>query len=111
MAQERVAQELVEGWTDPIIDQLLISGLATESLVGHTIECLLWDKLGVAKVGLGVSALFDGVTRKVSFTPAGPGSLVAIDSPYFQRWKITRPDGKVYFHPNGAAERWVVLKP
>lgn len=101
--------ELVEGWTDPITDQLLLDGVATTSLGSATIDCVLYDRNGTLKTSMGTATVVDAATRKVKFTPDS-GKLVASESPYSQRWKVT--DGsKIYYHPNGAAEKWVVRKP
>ena len=105
-----MSQELVEGWTDPITDQLLLDGVATESLAGHTVECLLWDRTGAAKSSMGTSSILTAATRIVKFVP-GAGKLLASESPYSQRWKITRPTGELYFHPNASATKWHVKKP
>jgi hypothetical protein len=102
--------ELTEGWTEPITDQLLLDGVATESLSGSTVECLLWDRTGLQKTSMGTSSILDAATRKVKFVP-GAGKLVASESPYFQRWKVTRATGEIYYHPNGPAVRWIVRKP
>lgn len=108
-------QTIVEGTTDPIIDQLLLDGVATESLASHAVECLLWDKTGALKNSMGTTAIVTASTRIVKFTP-GAGKLIQSESPYKQRWKITRPTGEIYFHPGGGAgcaqaETWKVVKP
>lgn len=100
---------LVEGWTDPINDQLLIDGVATESLAGHTVECILYNNRGILQTGMGTSEIVDAATRKVKFTP-GAGKLLNADSPYTQRWKITRPTAQIYYHPNAGSETWNVRK-
>lgn len=98
---------LCEGWTDAIDDQLLLDGEATESLSGSTVECMLWDRNGNLKSGMGTSSITDAATRKVRFVP-GIGKLLASESPYSQRWKVTRSTGEIYYHPNGDAEVWRV---
>lgn len=103
-------QNIVEGHTDPITDQLLLDGAATESLAAHTIECVLWDSSGVLKTGMGTASIVTAATRIVKFVPDA-GKLLASESPYSQRWKITRPTGEVYYHPSASAERWKVFKP
>lgn len=104
--------DIIEGTTDPIIDQLLLDGVATESLSGHSVACLLWDKNGAAKTASGTAAIHDAATRKVRFTPASATALLASESPYSQRWKVTRPSGEVYFVPStGATVKWNVKKP
>lgn len=103
-----MAVTLVEGWTDPIVDQLLIAEAATESLSGHTVECVLWDRNGTLKTGMGTSSISNAASRVVQFAP-GTGKLLRSESPYTQRWKVTRPTGEIYFHPNAAAEVWEVL--
>ena len=104
-----LAVKLVEGWTDPILDQLPVAEEVTESLAGHTVECVLWDVNGNLKTGMGTSSISNAAQRIVQFTP-GAGKLLKSESPYTQRWKVTRPTGEIYYHPNAAAEIWEVRK-
>lgn len=105
-----VPLEFVEGDTEPVTDRLLLDNVATESLAGHTVTCLLWDKDGALLVDMGTTTIIDAATRTVKFTP-GVGKLREADSPLKQRWRVARPTGEVYHHPNAAPEKWIVRKP
>ena len=105
MAQE----ELVEGWTDPITQQLLNDGAAV-NLTGCTVELLLYDANGRAITHSGAASVFEAATGKVKFQP-GASDLLASKSPLRVRWKVTDDADEISYFPNASADVWIVRKP
>ena len=105
MAQE----QLVEGWTDPIIQQLLNDGAAV-NLTGCTVELLLYDCNNHVIVHGGSATVLDAATGKVKFEAAA-SDFVASKSPLKVRWKVTDNADEVSYFPNAAADTWIVRKP
>jgi len=105
MAQE----ELVEGWTDPITQQLLNDGAAV-NLAGCSVALLLYDANGRAISHTGSATILEAATGKVKFEP-GASDLVASKSPLRVRWKVTDGADEVSYFPNASADVWIVRKP
>jgi hypothetical protein len=105
MAEEK----LVEGWTDPINQQLLNDGAAV-NITGCTIALLLYDKAGVLITLTGTTSIVDAATGKVRFSP-GSSDLTVARSPIKARWRVTDSSSKVSFFPNDPPDVWTVRKP
>lgn len=102
-----MAEDLVEGWTEPVRQTLKADGSAIDG-TGRTITLELRDRAGnlvdvTGKVGWYVQA-----SGSASFTPAA-GDLEASRSPYRARWKVTTSGQDVYF-PNADADVWTVRR-
>ncbi len=105
MAQE----QLVEGWTDPITQQLL-SDSTPVNLSGCTVELLLYDCNNRAISHGGSATVLDATTGKVKFEAAA-SDFVASKSPLKVRWKVTDGADEVSYFPNASADTWIVRKP
>ena len=104
-----MAQILVEGWTERITYQLGADG-AAPNLTGMTCVLLLYDKNRALKTYAGASGIETAATGIVYFDPTA-ADLVASQSPYSIRWKVTDGSGKVSYFPNADAAVWYVRKP
>jgi hypothetical protein len=98
-------EQLVEGWTEPI-DQRLLAENAPFDGTGMTVGLQLLDKDGTPVDTEGkVTWLVveEGVAR---YLPDA-GDLLALQSPYTARWRVTAA-GRDAFFPNGYADQWIV---
>lgn len=104
----------VEGWTEPIRDQLL-DGATAPNMTGMEVELLLyvynkstgeWE----LKDYEGTSGFTTASEAKAYFHPA-PTDLLASESPYRARYKVTDGNGDDSFFPQHGAMNWVVQKP
>lgn len=102
-------EQLVEGWTDPITQQLLNDGAAV-NITGCTVALLLYDRSGVAISLGGSTSVVTATTGTVKFSP-GASDLKAARSPIKARWKVTDGTGKISYFPNAGADTWTVRKP
>jgi len=107
-------QTLVQGWTERIKTQLVADG-APFDLTGYatppaSVQMLLYSRLGIPLTFTGSVGLDTPALGIVYFDP-GSADLVASQSPYGVRWKITDSAGKSVFFPNGALEEWYVQQP
>lgn len=101
-------QNFVEGWTEPIPYTINVDGAALD-LSGLTVELALYDCHDLPVAFDGELTVTSAASGQVEFAPAA-GDLVAADSPYSVRFKITSADGVSYF-PSEQAEVWNVRKP
>lgn len=98
-------EQLVQGWTEPIRQQLLNDGSPFDAS-GATLALVLRDKTGAVVSYTGTVAWSATATSVAQFSPAA-GDLLAASSPYAARWKVTAA-GKDAFYPNGEADSWTV---
>lgn len=103
------AEYLVEGWTSPINQQLLSDGLPFD-LTGMTVVFQLFDLYGGVVGFSGSYSVTNASLGKVQFQPAA-GDLVATQSPYQVRWKVTDGSGKISYFPRQQTDQWTVRKP
>jgi len=111
-------QQLVEGWTERVRDQLLVDGapLDLTAYAGDdppaSVVMQLFGRDGKAVAFEGEAGVDaeGGATGVVYFDPDAD-DLKASLSPYTVRWKVTDSFGKVVFFPNGDPEIWVVDSP
>lgn len=101
-----MAERFVEGWTERIRYQLKSDGVV-QPLTGMTVTMNAYDRTGTAVTWTGVAGIDDILEGIVYFDPAA-ADLVAADSPYQIRWKVTDGLGKVAFYPKDDPEEWPV---
>jgi len=102
-----MTQHLVEDWTVPLQFTLLIND-AIVDLSAYSVPVLhLQKKDGTYVSTAGKVAWVDATIAKVQYSPAD-GDLLAADSPYTARFALTDSNAKVSFHPNEAADVWLV---
>jgi hypothetical protein len=99
-------QTLVQGWTERVKTQLFADGAAF-NLTGFTVAMVVYTENGSIFAPAGTSGVDTAATGIVYFDPSA-ADLMAVNSPYLVRWKVTDSGGKSAFFPNGAAEQWVV---
>jgi len=105
-----MALELTEGWTERISYQLGADGSAP-NLTGMIVTLVLYRNGDYTIFPfLGTSGILTAATGIVYFDPAET-DLVAANSPYSGRWKVTDGAGKISYFPNGTPEQWIVRKP
>lgn len=104
-----MALSIVEGWTDRISYQLYADG-AAPNLTGMSAVLLLYTNSKGAFPYSGTSGILSASSGTVYFDPA-ISDLLANNSPYFVRWRVTDGSGKVSYFPNSEAEEWTVRKP
>jgi hypothetical protein len=98
-------EQLVEGWTEPVRQQLLADGAAING-TGLTLTLELRDReYGVVDTSAAVvwSSASTGIAQ---YTPAD-GDLVAARGPYRARWKVTDGTSSAYY-PNAEPDVWQV---
>jgi hypothetical protein len=101
-------EKLVEGWTEPIRQQLLKDGDVWDA-TGASLALLIHDKNGAA-VALAGSVVWSDATQAIAqYTPAS-GDLPASGSPYTATWQLAA-GGQVAYWPNAAADLWLVRTP
>jgi hypothetical protein len=102
-----VVVELTEGWTGDL-DFWLATGAGPYALQGGDLVSLILktqDGRPVDTVG-NVSIVPPGSDGRVRYSPDA-GDLLAKNSPYLARWKLTT-GGRVVFFPNGREMAWLV---
>lgn len=112
-----MALELVEGWTERILDKLWkidsTTGIASaENLTGMTVQILIYPRGSTTAKTLSGSqyGIVTAASGEVYYDP-NAGDLVASESPYKVRWKVTDSGSDIAYFPNGDAEQWIVRKP
>lgn len=98
-------ERLVEGWTEPIRQQLLADGAPFDA-TGVTLELVLKDNAGNSVSTSGKTAWDTASTSIAKFTP-GSSDLTAAGSPYTATWKLTS-GSQVAFYPAPASDQWFV---
>ena len=102
------SRSMVQGWSHPVTDQLLIDGTARD-LTGATVAIYFEDCHGKVRTPQGTVEITDAATGRVSYTPHVE-DLMTDGSPLRQRWRVTEADGSVSFHPSGSPVRWYLWK-
>jgi hypothetical protein len=102
-----VAEDLVEGWTEPIEHELLADGDVPGGS-GKSVTLQLIDRNGFEVEIAGDVDWIDETAGTVRYTPDA-GDLRASGSPYAARWKVTS-SGESAFFPNGKADVWTVRR-
>lgn len=101
---------LVEGWTAPINEQLLLDG-APANLTGFTAVLQLYPAGARSpKTLTGTTSIVSASIGTVQFLP-GTNDLLATESPYAVRWVITVSPGQFAYAPSGAPSVWIVRRP
>lgn len=103
-------EDLVEGWTEEIVEQLQNNGVpltGTDSFTDDQIELELFDLLGNQITLTGTTGWKDATQAKVYFRPAAT-DLLARYSPISMRWKLTDDANQVSFFPRKEADTWTV---
>ena len=98
--------ELVEGWTDPIVVNLLKAGdTPSGTMAGMSVELVLMDNRGTALTTSGDVAITDSVNWQVTYSPDA-GDL--IEGAYRGRFKVTDGSGKVAYFPSAGWDAWLI---
>jgi hypothetical protein len=100
-----MAEDLVEGWTEPIDATLKADGVAING-TGLTVTLVLRDRQGGPVDVTGKVDWLVAASGTVRYSPAGD-DLKAAGSPYAARWRVTSAGKYVYF-PNGEPDVWKV---
>lgn len=104
-------EQLVEGETREIVNQLLSNGVPVPGgIAGCTVALLLYDKTDRLITLAGTSGIKDAATSQVYFHP-DPADFKAFRDPMKARWQLTDAGGKVSFFPNAGPDTWRVRKP
>jgi len=98
-------ESFVEGWTAPVLYQLLKNGLSFDA-TGMTVELILRSHAGVEVAEVGPCAWSDASQSIVQYTPAA-ADLLRANSPLSARFKVTAGLQVAYF-PRSDGEEWVV---
>lgn len=96
----------VQGWTAPIDYTLQADGAAFD-LTGCTVEVVAYDGDGVLLTLSGPTVVVSATQGTIRYTPA-VGDLLAANSPYHVRFKVTNGSSQVYFFPRQREEIWIV---
>ncbi len=108
-----ITNRFTEGWTGPIEYQLLHedpeSGERTSfDATDMGVAIVIHDKDGAAVTPKGTVEWAVMAESKVRFSP-GEEDLVAADSPYTVRFKVTDVSGRETFFPQGEAMIWRIF--
>ena len=98
--------DLVAGWTGAI-DAVLKADDVAVDLSGCAVALILQTVNGTTVTLTGSVTVPAPSTGSVRFSP-GAADLVAANSPYAARWKVTDGAGKIVYFPNGRADVWIV---
>lgn len=106
-----MSQELTEGWTGPIDEQLLRDG-SPYDITTMTVALILKTKSGalVSTTSTAEVTIFDSTAGIVRYLPT-TADLKASLSPYSAKWKVTDSTGRIVFFPSGRPSRWDVYEP
>lgn len=102
-----MAEDLVEGWTEPV-DATLIADGSPFNGTGVTASLLLRDRLGAEVDVTGKVAWISAAAGTIRYSPA-VDDLKESGSPYSARWKVTAGGKDAYF-PNKEADVWTVRR-
>lgn len=110
-----MAEEFVEGWTDPIEYDLKKAATpggtpATFDATGMTPAIVITDARGAAVDVAGNVAWANAAASRIRYSPDA-GDFVAKNGPLRVRWKVTDSGGKVAFFPPGPGLVWQVFEP
>lgn len=99
---------ITEKHTAPLGFQLLEGG-SPLPLTGVTVAILITDNRGTV-ISTGNVTITDAANGKVAWTPGGTADLVAANSPYQVRWKLTDGSGKIKYVPSGLRDVWEITQ-
>lgn len=87
----------------------LLEGGSPLNLTGVTVVVLITDNTG-AVISTGTVTVTDAANGKVSWTPGSTADLVAANSPYYVRWKLTDGSGKIKYVPSALRDVWEITQ-
>lgn len=102
-----MAEDLVEGWTEPVDATLFADKVAIDG-TGLTPGLLLRDRLGAEVDVTGKVAWISAAAGTIRYSPA-VDDLKESGSPYSARWRVTASGKDAYF-PNKEADVWTVRR-
>lgn len=102
--------EIREGWRERIRMALTINGGTIMVLTGMTIALVGKDRYSNDVSFSGAVGIADAAAGTVYFDPSAT-DLLAANSPYRLRWKVTDANSKPAFWPHDEPMFWVVESP
>jgi hypothetical protein len=98
--------EVVEGWTDPIVVNLLKAGeTPSGTMVGMTASLVLRDNRGVLPDTAGDVTITDAVNWQVTYSP---DAADLIEGTYRGRFKVVDGAGNVAYFPSAGWDIWYI---
>jgi hypothetical protein len=100
--------EFVEGWTEPILIELLTQGDTPQgTMTGMSVALILTNQQNVPLTLIGSAVVFDVNDWIVQFNP-DPADFVAGD--YGGRVEVVDTGGKKAYFPQGDFDHWTIRK-
>jgi hypothetical protein len=98
--------ELVEGWTDPLVFNLLKAGTTPSgTMVGMTCSLVLRDNRGNLVNTSGDVAITDSTNWVVTYSP---DATDLVEGAYRGRFAVTDGSGATAYFPSAAWDVWLI---